>query len=359
MKFKKVMSVFILTLLMTSCGVTSPQEPDNKMPFTEPLKNAFNYCPSIMQTDANTRYIFYCANNVSGVVQDHIIVRKGTYKGKTWTFTEKKVALAPTEGAYDGLHVCDPTVIRGEFTYNGQQYKYLMAYTGNTSNINNKVGLAVSNDLEQGWVKVSSPIVTYSGDPSHWGVGQPSLVSVDKKGKVMLFYAIGSTYTGTIAERWDFSDLNNPIREYSTIVSGRGLTDLKGNSNDFLNNADFAYDPVRRRFWAVSDAHPNPTDADPVFVASHFRITYISETDGVGDLFSSIESMAGRSWSTHSVIGPEETGFPRNSNCGLVTDEYGWMLPGDTMELYYSMSYTGNNYYWTYRIYPYSIKIVE
>lgn len=54
----------------------------------------------------------------------------------------KTLVLAPTFGNFDAFHCCDPTVIEGAFRYRGTDYKYLMAYTGNTSNINNKVGLA-------------------------------------------------------------------------------------------------------------------------------------------------------------------------------------------------------------------------
>ncbi|GHV02459.1 hypothetical protein FACS1894211_13890 [Clostridia bacterium] len=341
-------------------GGTDPSEPGDDL-FTESVAKAYNYCPSILQTDENTRYMYYCANPVSEVVEDHAMVRRGTRVNGRWTWSEKQIALAPTPGKYDSLHICDPSVIQGKFSYNSTEYKYLMAYTGNNYHIFNKVGLAVSNDLMSGWVKVENPFVTYWGSTDHWGVGQPTLVSVDKEGRVMLFYAVGSTYTGTNAERWDLSDLNHPVREYSIQMTVRGLTTLTGASPDTINNIDVAYDPVRKRYYAVSECHPNPQD-EPNIMGSHVRVTYIGEPGAVpGDLFASVESMAVKSWSTQALIGPNETGFPRNHNAGLVTDPYGWMLPGDTLSLYYSMSMTGDNYSaaWTYRIYNYELTLSE
>jgi hypothetical protein len=328
--------------------------------FTEPLSNAFNYCPSIMQPDENTRYIFYCANIRSGIIQDHIIGRKGTKVKGVWQWTEKKVVLAPREGEFDALHCCDPTVIEGKFDYRGTSYKYLMAYTGNTGHLNNKVGLAVSNDLLGDWLSLPDPLITYGGDPSHWGVGQPALVSVDKQGKAMLFYSVGSTVTKVNVERWDFSDLENPAREFSSTLTTRGLTNLNGQTGDPINNVDCAYDPVNKRFYAVSDCHPNPDPAASLMDPA-FRVTYIDDIGAApGDVFASLESMAGRGWATVEVVGESKTGYERNANAGLVTDSYGWLIDQKSIDVYYSKSETiGTNHHWTYRIFMYPVSIIE
>lgn len=360
---KRLWLLAVLPLLfLSACGEGEPAGYDTGMLFDDPVENTFNYCPSVLQTDENTRYIYYCANILPGVIQDHIICRKGTReKDGKWSWTEKKVVLAPTPGKYDGLHCCDPSVIQGKFRYGGTEYAYLMAYTGNTDQINNKVGLAVSNNLMEDWVKVEGAFRTYGGDPKHWGVGQPSLVSADKKGEVMLFYSVGSTTTYTQVERLDLSDLDNPVTLSSVQLTQRGLVDLNGNAGDVMSNGDYAYDPVKNRYYAVSDCHPNPTDSDPMFVGSHFRVTYLNEKAGAepGSIFGTQEASAGKSWSTLATVGPNETGFPRNSNCGIVTDPYGWTLSQDEMEVFYSISKTGANFTWSYRIYPYLIPIQE
>ena len=348
----------------TACnggGGSTEENASNGLPFDEPLEQSFNYCPSIIEEADGTRYVYYCATKESGIVRDHVYCRKGTRNSKGgYTWSEKTLVLAPTEGAYDALHCCDPTVIKGEFAYKGQTYKYLMAYTGNTDNVNNKVGLALSNNYMEGWISTGEPLITYSGDNSHWGVGQPALLSVDKKGIVLLFYAYGGNETCTYVEKWDFSDMENPIKLTSARVSDRGVNGLTG-AKDSLNNIDVAYDPSTKRYYIVRDTHPYPDDGDPNFVASHFSVMYMQENGVVGDLFESVMTQAGKSWYNLATIGPAETGFPRNSNCGIVTDEYGWMRSSDKIEIMYSISKIASygQYMWTYRIYSTIIDIKE
>ncbi len=241
--------------------------------------------------------------------------------------------------------------MRGEFRYDGQTYSYLMAYLGCTSSDNqeNKVGLAVSKTPEGPFGKVgSAPLVDFQKDPSsgifQWGVGQPSLINLDRKSSVMLFYTRGDkTATRTIVEKWDFSDLSAPKRLSSGKLSEQGLKNLHG-AGDFLNNADFVYDPAAKRFYASSDCHPNPTSA-PDFISSHFRVCYFDEPTNYQWFF----------WNTLSVTGPNETGFPRNHNTGILRDEYGH-LPNPWLSVYYTVSIEGNNSLWSYRIYDYHVK---
>lgn len=358
----KLKTIFLCGLVLpfalcAACDGGAGSASDN-LPFDEPLAETFNYCPSIMEEDDGTRYVYYCSTAVSGVIQDHIYCRKGTPTKKGgYTWSDKTLVLAPRSltSYFDAFHCCDPSVIAGEFTYNDTSYKYLMAYTGNTSNINNKVGLAVSNSPMEGWIALETPLVTYSGDPSHWGVGQPSLISDNKKGVVQLLYSVGGTSTYVQSEKWDFSNLNNPSRISSDKVTEKGLANLNGGV-DYLSNLDIAYDESNNRYYIVSDCHPNPTDGEPSFVSSHFRINYLAEKGNFGDCLA---QGAGRSWMNLATIGPNETGFKRNSNCGIVRDPYGRLKNSNEIEIYYSMSEVCSNYEWTYRIYSYTIPIQE
>lgn len=351
-------------MVSVSCddGNTGVSSGDGKgedgLPFDEPLEQTFNYCPSVIEEEDGTRYVFYCSTAVSGVIQDHIFCRKGTRRENgSYEWSEKTLVLAPRYFSeyFDAFHCCDPCVIKGDFLYNGQRYRYLMAYTGNTSSVNNKVGIAVSDSLMEGWIALEEPLITYSGDPSHWGVGQPTLLSADKKGEVLLVYSVGGNSTYNVVERWDFSDLNEPVRLSSDKVTEKGLTSLNGGL-DYLSNTDIAFDEKTSRFYVVSDCHPNPTDGEPFFVGSHFRVTYLSEKEET--LGASLAQAGGRSWMSLATVGPAETGFPRNSNCAIVRDAYG-RVGGDEIEVFYSMSRTGDGYAWTYRIYAYKIPVRE
>ncbi len=369
MKIVSVLIACVCAFAIAGCnGENTPNKPsgtppdgnavyDSGLPFDEPLKKAFNYCPSVFETENGDRYCYYCSNAVSGTIQDHIYVRKGVKNdsgGYEWG--EKTLVLAPTAGKYDAFHCCDPSVIAGRFEYGGMQYRYLMAYTGNTSNVNNKVGLAVSNEPMSGWVKVENAFVSPLGASGEWGVGQPELLSIDKAGKVMLFYSVGSASTYVMAEKWDLSNLDSPVRLSQNSLTHRGLTDLNGNGGDVINNVGVAFDEELKRYYFVSDCHPYPTDGDPLFVSSAYRITYMSEQGEIGDLFA---AQGTKRHYTLATVGEAETGFKRNSNCCIVRSPYGYVLNSREIETFYSMSDVCKEYEWTYRIHSQVHKVEE
>ena len=326
----------------------------NNLQFTTDKEGIYNYCPSIMQMSNGTLYIYYCTNQKSYEVVDYIGCRKGTRDGDgNITWGEEKIVLSPSEGTWDAHHTCDPSVIAGDFKYQGASYKYLMAYLGCTSydSQDNKIGLAVANSPEGPFTKVgNTPFIDFTMDESftgfQWGVGQPSLTSIDKSGKVYLFYTRGDKNgTGEMVDEWDLSDLDAPKKEITETLSTRSLYDLNGNK-DIMNNADFVYDAENKRFYAVSDCHPNPSD-EPNYIASHVRVNYF-------DLKLSFSNF---SWKSLKTISSEETGFPRNHNAGILRDEYGQLTDNGYLTVFYTVSETGNTSLWSYRIYNYNIAI--
>jgi hypothetical protein len=200
------------------------------------------------------------------------------------------------------------------------------------------------------FVKVGeTPLVDFKLDPSskvfQWGVGQASLVSMDKAGKVWLFYTRGDKYsTRTVVRECDFSNLNSPTMTNELTLSTSGLKNLNG-GNDFMNNADFVYDPETDRFYSASDCHPNPSD-EPNYIGSAFRVIYFKGTQ-----------LNRGSWRTLAQIGTAKTGAARNHNVGLARDEYGHLCNSDYITVYYTVSVTGNQSLWSYRIYEYNIEL--
>ncbi len=344
---------------VTEPPATEPLEPvivpeSNVLQFDNKKIGIYNYCPSVMTEPDGTRYIYYCTNKDSYKVIDYVGCRRGTPNADgSYSWSEETLVLAPSaEGAWDAHHTCDPTVIKGVFRYNGAEYTYLMAYLGCTSydNQENKIGLAVANSPMGPFIKVGdAPLVDFKLDPSskvfQWGVGQASLVSIDKSGKVWLFYTRGDKNgTRTIVRECDFSDLNAPVMSKETALSVSGLANLNG-GNDFINNADFVYDPETNRFYSASDCHPNPAD-EPNYIASTFRVNYFKGTD-----------LTRGAWRTVAQIGPSKTEAPRNHNVGLARDEYGHLYNKDFITVYYTISETGSQSLWSYRIYEYNIEL--
>ena len=139
----------------------------------------YNYCPVVIQTDASTRYVYYCSNMNSGEIVDYIAVRKGdrTPDGN-WTWGEKQIALAPSEDGFDALHVCDPAVVAGEFAYQNETYSYLMAYTGSVSPTAKTMRLVLQLRRAPGpWVRIGGgdAFLPFCRNPAYdnefqWGI---------------------------------------------------------------------------------------------------------------------------------------------------------------------------------------------
>ena len=322
-------------------------------------KNFYNYCPSIMIENGTTMHIWYCSNKVSGNVTDYVAYRKGTLTpdGK-WTFTEKELVLSPTAGTWDEVHVCDPTVVKGNFKYNNEEYNYLMAYLGCATYdcTINEVGIAVAKNPNGPFIKIDeiNPIANFNekiieqGNTDEWkkswGYGQPSLVSIDKAGKVMLFYSAGTPKsTHTVVEEWDLRDLNNPVKLSSTEVTNVGVSSASG-SSDVINNADFAYDPTSNRLICIKEDFPYATNGNTNWLTATNTLMYFELDENEVSPMNTLAVNPKKTWITFASISKNSTGYERNHNCGLVTDEYGWVLSSTKIPVVYTMSMLRDDY---------------
>ena len=387
----------------------------------------YNYCPTIMQVDDYTRYAYYCSNkngdenaanvhfnvrlDIDGdeIVTDHIAARKGILYNGEWYWSEKKYVLSPVRGSwYEGEHLCDPNVIQGDFKYNGTKYKYLMAYlvTSYRQCIYNHICLAVANDPMGPWKKcddinpfvehITDEYVDFAGNtipavPEEdlkrmrlWGYGQPSMISVDKKGKILMFYsAIKPMYAAdsngfwmgavTQLDRWDLSDLNNPKYDFGIpFVAPAGLK-KNGQQIDTMTNGDYAYDPAMNRIYSFYDAswtkEEGTTGAMLAFVENESK----SEQAQIGDVFRDFPKedwgTTGIAWRTLAFVKPTDLEtFPNAHNVAIIRDGYGWVLDPLNIELAITGCKTSAMYeiepgsweekhIWTYRVLRKTVKV--
>ena len=263
-RLKKVfVAIAAAASLMAEAGIVGVTVPNNYAP-----DGFYRYAPSTL-VDSGVRHVFYCRNINSRVVVDGIYHAVQAADG---TLGNETLVLAPADStgtAWDSYHVCDPSVISGAFYYAGHTYRYLMAYLGvkgrpgDTSSdgakcINNKVGLAVSDSLTSGWVRMGTDPVVITEHTDWWGVGQPSLLSVDGAGKVALFYA-GDYETRLL--NLDFTDAAATAASLATKVGDQGVwlgktgvMDLMGTTLRMtITNADFAYDAARKFLYMIAD----------------------------------------------------------------------------------------------------------
>lgn len=294
-------------------GEITPVE-DEEVPLAG--EQIYQYCPTCING-----MVFYCSNEVTpGKVKDGIC-----YNGQR--------VLTTTSGDWDSVQVCDPTVVEGDFAFNGNSYRYLMAYLGCATYdcTANEVGFAVSNDL-MNWEKTGR--IVWATRDGFWGVGQPSLINYD--GKIFLFYTSGTAgQTTTYVEQLDCSDLNN-IQHLGT----KNITC----SYDFISNADFAYEDGI--IYMTCDTHPFP-DGSLNFISAAQSV-YSAQWDG------SIDSMEGLNWQLITRIGAETTGHERNHNGCFSRDGSGRL----TSRLLY-VSTADSIGSWSDNLYTYRFTTVE
>lgn len=326
----------------------------------------YNYCPSI-KIENNEMHSYYCTNKDWGNITDYIGYRNGRiYEDKLYQ-SDEKLVIAPTPDTWDERHTCDPTVIKGEFLYNGETYNYLMAFLGCVPSdcTLNETGIAVSKNPQGPWIKCNSstddgvpinPLVPYKDfdcTSKNWGTGQASLVSVDEKGRVIIFTTVGCPIGSlTNIREYDLSNINKlqKIREATMFTDG-----IVGKSTR-VNNADYCYDKVNKKFLMAKGRSPFGQDGlTPNFIASQVDVYYLNaeKYDNPFDIFFDKERT--EQWHFIDTVDEKLSGYPRNHNTGLITNEYGHMYLSDRIGVAFSTSQYGGvsaiTYLKTYRIY--------
>ncbi len=138
----------------------------------------YRYGPSIMEYEDGSMDVWFSSPGNNGSQWDWITYRHSD-DGENWGY--EQVVLRPTPGSWDQCSVCDPAVIY----FNGYYY---LAYTGtydyDAEGMNNSLFVARSEypdgPFEKwngiGWGGDPEPIIAFEGDPSDWGIGEPSFV---------------------------------------------------------------------------------------------------------------------------------------------------------------------------------------
>lgn len=323
-------------------------------PWPYPVGSYYRYAPTAVEENGY-RYTFWCANLTSGVVTDHIIMRRDQWTGSGWTVGSEKVALAPgAAGSWDDRHVCDPDVVRGEFHYtapgesSATKYTYALFYLGvddeQASGGVNQVGWAVANSLQGPWkrVSVTAPLVSAT---QWWGAGQPAVTSIDGKGDVLLFYTRGDpSGTRTLRRKASLLNANAPALDVEKKLPTTGLTQLNGSPDPANHGGALVYDIGRDRFWLIRAGHPFPTSC-PDFVSDHLQVASIPG--------SSVWNATG-SWTMHANISGALMGSARVFDGGFAKSPYGNLLQPNRLDLVVSVSNAcvSNNFataLWSYR----------
>ncbi|HEY0272185.1 MAG TPA: hypothetical protein VGC22_03320 [Chitinophaga sp.] len=311
---------------------------DKKEIFGFDGQQRYSYCPGIVKEDNGTTHLFFCGTQNRIMVDNiyHISI------GPDGTQTPPKVVLQPgPPGAWDDHHTCDPSVIKGNFRMNGTAYQYALFYLTNMYGVDyNEIGVAFSNDLNaDSWVKYPYQLVKKTwaaagnqviGAANAWGVGQPSAVSLDEKGKVLLTYTIGDIDgTRVVFTQVDMSDMDAYVAGVPATMTNNGLSNLQYNGNDVTTDADVAVDVADSMIVIARPVHPNPDNTYPAYIETAVEVAYLPLNDFLH---------ATGAWKQMLRISPGISGYPRNHNPGIERDAYGRIKDWENPVVYYTVS---------------------
>lgn len=288
----------------------------------DPGPGFYCYAPAVIQ-EANQTRVVACLNATPFVVRDHL------YLLPDGSAARPTPVLSPSEGnRWDSFHVCDPSIVRGRFALDAVTYRYALFYLGNAVDEcrDNQIGVAFANDLAGPWRRLPKPLIPDTPD-GHWGTGQPSAVSLDRAGRLLLFYTSGNPRTVACVRQLDLSDASRPVLGDETRLPTAGLTRPDGR-RDHLNNFDVVLDEPRARLLAVREQHPYPT-TQPTFVTPSLQICSLPLSD--------LRNPAAR-WTVLGNLTPAATGFPRNHNAAFARDPHGRLPDPGRLRIFFSIS---------------------
>ena len=261
---------------------------------------------------------------------DYVYLYKGIPTEKGYVWQPGTQIIEPSETGWDTCHICDPDVREFKTTYKGETYNWIMTYLGvdRWDCNHNQIGLAISKNIEGPYIKFDrNPLVAYE-DTTKWGVGQSTTIVKDST-TILLFY------TSTTGNR-PFCMREIKLNDLDNIVLGeeRKVPFIGGNSYPAMSD---------KNIYMVSETRVSPIKEIPTWVGDVCRLAYKPRTEG---FFTEEDG-----WIEIGHAGPEETGFPRNHNPGILTDTKGYMLNDDELVMYFTPAMTGENWLWSYDLY--------
>jgi hypothetical protein len=255
----------------------------------------YNYVPTTIRA-GNRLQIWWCG---LGSSSDNIFYQ--TIDVDRQVYGPVVSVLQPTPGAWDSLHTCDPSVLRGNWEHEGIRYTYAMYYTGTDDPANhgstNGVGVAYSNDGIT-WVKFPQPIFRDPPtSPRSYGIGQQGLFKADGQ---MAVYAFINRVTpaGSVWSLYHSPD-GRRFEQPIGVVTKNGLVTPE------ILQADFAYDQATSYVYMATDRGGTLQAIDVYRIA----LCNVTRSD--------------KAWEKVAEYNPSTTGQPYNQGPGLLRDEVG------------------------------------
>lgn len=340
-----------LMFFATCGGPIDTTHPDPKQPhvsYVSPtahpngLGNVYEYAPSTFDHNG-LEWEFTCSAAGNGVIEDDIRVQLTSLSTGVLFFDGITFSRDPDPTAWDSTHVCDPTVVEGDFGV----YNFAMFYTGAQFNLSsaagaNSVGVAYSVDMNS-WTRVlDHPLVAADHAPGEWGTGQPTATKVGPS-TVLLGYTKSNAESDLILSYVDLSDPYNPIMGTEWKMTESGL------KWSVTSNSDIAYDPQTDRFYVLAATRLAP-QGDPQWLPDEIELAWLPGSDfwsGTG------------SWTHVAYINKAVTGRDRNHNGSIHKNTFGMVPDSSEIRVNFTASEMGPfpGGLWTYRVYSTNVTI--
>jgi hypothetical protein len=251
---------------------------------------------------------------------DQASYQRSTDEGKTWS--KEVMSLRPTYGSRDAFSCCDPGVAKwGGYYYIGY------TSTENSEGLNNHVYVGRSKSQKGPWQKwngegwggtLVAPVITYTGDATKWGAGEPSIVV--KNDSVFFYY---SWDDGNVTTRLSVASANDPNWPANLTPMG---TVIDKSAISGADHCDVKYVDAYNEFVAF---HTASRMGDAAY------LNYWESSDGIHFV------NMGR------VAGPTSAGL---HNCGLSGDTIGHI--DITKQQFVGYAYGQNWGQWNTRLHP-------
>lgn len=282
-----------------------------------PPHAGYDYAPSMIR-EGNFDKFWWCGDDVPGgpdsTFKDVIYYRSVDRTTMTWSPILK--VLTPSASGWDSIHVCDPAVVRGTFSINGQNYSYAMYYTGlqDADGTDNRIGVAFSNDGIN-WTKYAgNPVISPQVEPSlTYGAGQPAVFNANGASTLYVFY----TDISTVHDHRSWVKVTSDGINFSTPT----LLSNVSNFGQVAVNGDYGYDAQTDTFYGLFGDRarlngPGNADNDKeAFALSIYSIPGSQLLAGQG------------TWSFLGTIDTNLTGSYLNHTPGILRDGFGNVTP--------------------------------
>ncbi len=318
----------------------------------------FAYAPSIIQkTGSDTLQIFTCHNPANGTYDDAI------YQSQVIPQRNGDFRVNTSFSFYAGnrpsdWNACDPTTVQGEFRFKDKTYNHAIFYTAmpyerfraitsnpppRNSSEYNEVRLLFYSSLRNEIAYYGSffNFPRQPDDTLSYGIGQPSVINIDQKGKLLLFYTHGRTNSTTSDwhTRYRILDLANadaPVVGPEQMLNSNGIIPI--------TNGDYALGPDSKIYVITED--PSKW-IEGIKVASGLRL--LSLTANLNDLNTSLQN---ETWKTEKTFQKSDTNQSLNHNAGLIRNEFGHITDLSNI----GIVFTGGDsnakpIEWTYKLY--------